>query len=233
MSMAISYERNEKYFRESSPKNGIGLIAFGLLLTFVLPNASKFIGILMMAGGGALLYFQFSGRPTDEEIDADALRVLTDVKNRALNKLGLDEDEVNLIDPLVVHGYYFKPIASGVQVKRGKDDVFRSSNYEGIVMFFSEHQLHSFKFQFSLVNSQESREQTDEYFYKDVVSVATQSETFEVRDIKGDVQQVNFEEFKLTTTGGTSITSSIRDEGSVGRVIAGARSLIREKKIAS
>lgn len=233
MPMAINYERNEKYFRESSPKTGIGLIALGLLLMFLLPNTGKLIGFLMMAGGGALLYFQFSGRPTDEEIDADAARALADVKKRALNKLGLDEDEVNLIAPLVVHGYYFKPIASGVQVKRGKDDVFRSSNYEGIVMFFSEHQLHSFKFQFSLTNSQESREQTDEYFYRDVVSVATQSETFEVSDIKGDSQQVNFEQFRLTTTGGTSITSSIRDEGSVGRVISGARTLIRDKKIAS
>lgn len=231
--MAINYERNKKYFEQSSPKAGIILIVIGLVLTLALPDAGKLIGILGILGGAALIYFQFAGKPADADIDSDAASAVADVQKRALSKLGLDADEVKLIEPVVVHGYYYKNIASGVQVKLGKDRVFRSSNYEGVVLFFSEHQLHAYKFQFSLVSSQESREQTDEYFYKDVVSVATQSETFTINDIKGNSQQVNFEEFKLTTTGGTSITSSIRDEGSVSRVISGARSLIREKKIAS
>lgn len=233
--MAINYERNKKYFKQSSPKVGIVLIIIGVVLTLILSGlgAALIIGLLVVAGGIALLYFTFAGKPTDAEIDSDAASAIADVKKRALGKLGLDEDEVKLIDPVAVHGYYYKNIASGVQVKLGKDRVFRSSNYEGVVLFFSEHQLHAYKFQFSLVSPQESREQTDEYFYKDVVSVSTQSETFKITDVKGNSQQVNFEEFKLTTTGGTSITSSIRDEGSVSRVISGARSLIREKKIAS
>lgn len=233
--MAINYERNKKYFKQSSPKAGIVLIIIGVVLTLILSGlgAALIIGLLVVAGGIALLYFTFAGKPTDAEIDSDAASAIADVKKRALGKLGLDEDEVKLIDPVAVHGYYYKNIASGVQVKLGKDRVFRSSNYEGVVLFFSEHQLHAYKFQFSLVSPQESREQTDEYFYKDVVSVSTQSETFKITDVKGNSQQVNFEEFKLTTTGGTSITSSIRDEGSVSRVISGARSLIREKKIAS
>ena len=231
--MAINYERNKKYFKQPSLKPGLILIVIGLLLTLILRDAGKVVGILGLLGGAALLYFQFAGKPADAEIDSDAASTVADVQQRALGKLGLDPDEVTLIDPVVVHGYYYKNIASGVQVKLGNDRVFRSSNYEGIVLFFSEHQLHAYKFQFSLVSPQESREQTDEYFYKDVVSVATQSETFQINDIKGNSQQVNFEEFKLTTTGGTSITSSIRDEGSVSRVISGARNLIREKKIAS
>lgn len=231
--MAINYDRNKKYFKQSSPKAGIILILVGLVLTLILSqSAAILIGLLVIAGGIALLYFQIAGKPSDEEVDADALSAIADVQKRALAKLGLDSDEVALIEPVVVHGYYYKKIASGVLVKLGKDRVFRSSNYEGVVLFFSEHQLHAYKFQFSLVSPQESREQTDEYFYKDVVSVATQSETFAINDVKGHSQQVNFEEFKLTTTGGTSITSSIRDEGSVSRVISGARSLIREKKIA-
>jgi len=232
--MAINHERNKKYFKQSSPRAGIVLIIVGIILTLILSQtAAILIGLLGVAGGIAVLYFTFAGKPTDADIDSDAASAIADVQKRALSKLGLDADEVRLIDPVVVHGYYYKNIASGVQVKQGKDRVFRSSNYEGIVLFFSEHQLHAYKFQFSLVTPQESREQTDEYFYKDIVSVSTQSETFQVRDIKNIQQQVNFEEFKLTTTGGTSITSSIRDEGSVSRVISGARSLIREKKIAA
>ncbi len=232
--MAINYERNKKYFKQSSPKAGIVLIVIGVLLTLILSHAggAMLIGLLLIAGGVAVLYFRFAGKPTDAEIDADAARAIADIDRRALNKLGLDEDEVKLIDPVAVHGYYYKNIASGVQVKLGKDRIFRSSNYEGVVLYFSEHQLHAYKFQFSLTSPRESREQTDEYFYKDVVSVSTQSETFRINDVRGNSQQVNFEEFKLTTTGGTSVTSSIRDEGSVSRVISGARSLIREKKLA-
>jgi len=230
--VAINYERNKKYFKESSPKAGIILIIVGLLLTIALPDAGKIVGILALLGGAALLYFVFAGKPADSEIDRDAAEAVADVRRRALAKLGLDEDEVKLIDPVLIDGYYFKSIASGVQVKLGKDRVFRSSNYEGIVLFFSEHQLHAFKFQFSLTQAGEIREQTDEYFYKDVVSVSTQSETFKVTDVKGQSQTVNYEEFKLTTSGGTSITSSVRDEGAVSRTIQGARQLIREKKIA-
>jgi hypothetical protein len=231
--MAIDYERNKKYFSQPSPKIGIGLIVIGLLLTIGLSGAGKFVGILGVLAGAALLYVQFADKPSDADIDSDAANAIADVQMRALNKLGLDLDEVKLIEPVIVHGFYYKNIASGVQIKQGQDRVFRSSNYEGIALFFSEHQLHAYKFQFSLVSPDEYREQTDEYFYKDVVSVATQSETFKINDVKGNSQQVNFEEFKLTTTGGTSITSSIRDEGSVSRVISGARNLIREKKIAS
>lgn len=231
--MNINHERNKKYFKQSSPKTGILFVIVGLILTFALAqSAAILIGLLLLAIGGTLLYFVYAGQPTDADIDADAASTIADVQSRALSKLGLDADQVTLIDPVVVHGYYYKNIASGVQVKLGKDGIFRSSNYEGVVLFFSEHQLHAYKFQFSLVSPQESREQTDEYFYKDVVSVSTQSETFKINDIKGNSQQVNFEEFKLTTTGGTSITSSIRDEGSISRVISGARTLIREKKIA-
>jgi len=232
--MAINYERNKKYFKQSSPKAGIVLILIGVFLTLALSGAggALIIGLLFVAGGIATLVLQNSGKPTDADIDADAASAVADVQKRALNKLGLDADQVKLIDPVTVHGYYYRSIASGLQVKRGKDGDFRSSNYEGVVLFFSEHQLHSYKFQSSLVSPQESREQTDEYFYKDVVSVSTQSETFNLTDVKGNSQQVNFEEFKLTTTGGTSITSSIRDEGSISRVISGARNLIREKKIA-
>lgn len=229
--MAINYERNKKYFKKTSVKPGLVMIVLGLLL-FGLPGAGKLIAFLLVAAGAAWLYFQFSGLPTDGDVDNDALEVVRGLQQQALTKLGLDADEVTLLEPLIVSGPFFKTIGSGVQIRMGKDQQFRASNYEGVVIFFSEHQLHSYKFQFSLTQQNERREQTDEYFYRDVVSVSTQSQTEPIRDMKGQSRTVNYEEFRLTTSGGTSVTSAMRtQDASTGRTLQGARQLIREKKI--
>jgi hypothetical protein len=233
--MQIDYARNKKYFSQGSLKNPIIAVSVGILaLVIGIAGGSvvfSLLGILIAAGGGTWIYFLLNG-PTDQDVDRDALQAVADLQNRALSKLGLDADQVRLIEPVIANGYYYRLIGDPVLIKLGKDKRIRTSNYEGVVVFFSEHQLHAYKFQFSLVNPDEFRESTDEYFYRDVVSVATQSETFKAALISGESKQVSWEEFKLTTSGGTSITSSIRDQSTVSRSIAGARNLIRERKIA-
>jgi hypothetical protein len=222
----LDYKKNRKYFKPMSLKPGIALAALGLLALMTAPGAGKLLGLLLLAGGAALIYFQLVGRPTDEEIDRAALSVVRSSQQRAIAKLGLDEDQVKVIDPVLIDGYVFQ----SQTVKRGKDGIFRSPRYEGVVLLFSEQQLYSYKLQFSLVEEDRVSEQTDEYFYRDVVSISTQSDSIKVSDVGGSSKTVNLELFKLTTSGGTSVTSAIRDEGLVSRSLQGARQLIREKK---
>ncbi|GAB3346390.1 hypothetical protein GCM10027300_05300 [Modestobacter lapidis] len=224
--MDLDYKKNQKYFKPMSLKPGLVLAAVGLLVLIAGPGAGKVVGLLILAGGAALIYFQFAGRPTDEEIDRAAMGVVRSSQQRAIAKLGLDEDQVKVIDPLLIDGYVLR----NETVKRGKDGVFRTPRYEGVVLLFSEQQLYSYKLQFSLVEDGRVSEQTDEYFYRDVVSISTASDSIKVSEVGGGSKTVNLELFKLTTSGGTSVTSAIRDEGQVTRSLQGARQLIREKK---
>jgi hypothetical protein len=205
-----------------------------LLLGSGSPGPTLF-GLLLVAAGGGFLYFQFAGRPSDEEIDRQIATALHALEQRALGKLCLDREDVALTRPIVVGGSYFHSLGSPVRAKKGKDGCFRSSNCEGVVIFFADQELHAYKYQVSLVTRNESSEKTDVYFYRDVVSVSTESTSIPVSVIGSTERQaVKIELLKLTTSGGTAVQctmGALNDDQ--GRNIQGARQLIRDKKLHS
>ena len=225
----INYAQNVKYFKPTSYKPGIICIVVGVLLLFFGSAGPVIIGLLLAGLGGFLIYRQTADRPTDEDIDRQVRGVLSELKPRALEKLGLDADEVNLIDPIIVGGKLF---GGRNQVRKGKDGVIRSSGCEGVVIFFGEQELHAYKYEVSLVTSNLTSDQTDVYFYRDVVSVSTKSDTIQVSIDGVKTQQIALELFKLTTSGGTTIEcSTSATANTMERDIHGARQLIRNKKM--
>lgn len=223
----IDYQSNAKYFRPVSYKAGIILIIFGFLLLF--PGKSAFILLgLAIAGVGILLILrQVVGKPADAEIDRQTDAVIRDIVQQALRKLGLDREEVSLIEPIVIGGHTYSP-----PVKKGKDGRFRSSRFEVAVIFFGEQELHSYKYQLSLV-ADENRENTDVYFYRDVVSVSTHSTSREITVVGETKPQAwKTEVFSLTTSGGTAVECMMSDSSDhETRTIQGARQLVRNKKM--
>jgi hypothetical protein len=229
----IDYKSNAKYFRQISYKPGVILIVVGALMLVTGSAGPIILGLLLAGAGAYLIYRQVADRPSDEDIESQISSIHSELYKRALKALGLDEEEVKLIDPIVLSGYYFDPLGAGWQAKKGKDGNFRSSNYEGVAIFFAEQELHSYKYQLSLTTENDSREETDVYFYRDVVSVATASRSIPVPVLGEKTRQVvNQEEFRLTTSGGTVIKCSVNTSGdSLSRDIQGARHLIRNKKM--
>jgi hypothetical protein len=226
----IDYERNAKYFEPTSYKGGIVLGVIGLLFLVTGKSGAVLVGLLIAGLGAFLIYRQVAGRPTDGDIDRQVDAILGELPVRALEKLGLDADEVKLIDPIFVGGH---PLGSGIRVKIGKDGEFRSSLFEGVGIFFAEQELHAYRYQVSLVKRDESSDRTDVYFYRDVVSVSTRSYSTSV-PVVGETkpQTVRTELFTLTTSGGTAIETSMKSSDDVaGRRIQGARQLIRNKKM--
>lgn len=219
----MDYKKNQKYFQPTNLKAGIIVCIIGLVLLFVSP----IVGIIAIAFGALLIYLQVGGRPTDEEIDAAVTSQLKDMKTRALRKLGIDEDEVSEIAPITFDGYVYDKAL----IKQGKDGKYRSSKYQAVMFFFSSNEVHCFTYDFSIVESSQ-KESTDVYFYKDIVSVSTQTEGTEYSVGKGKSSQFDYEYFKLTTTGGTSISCAVRNIDDAQRSINGMRSLIKNKKMA-
>lgn len=229
----MNYQRNKKYFTPSVLLKIVGV----LLLVFSLPQFVSYseladsrygadeapmvlmLGLVFAVVGVVLLYVAAKGSPSDEEIDAAVANELQTVRDRALAKLNLDEEEVQEIEPLFFHSYDYNKTL----IKRGKDQRYRSSKYEAVMFFFAENDLHCYTYQFSLVEDWK-REATDVYFYKDLVSMATQTEYITLPGLRFD-----YEYFKLTTTGGTTISCNIH-AAEAQRSINAMRQLILAKK---
>lgn len=219
----MDYSKNAKYFKPVSPKAGIIVCVLGVI---VLAAGSAAVGFIALLAGAGLLYLQFAGRPSDAELDSAAAKQLADVKARALRKLGLDEDEVKEIAPIMFDGYNY----DHAKIKQGKDGKYRSNKYQAVVFFFSANEVHCYTYDFSLTENSQ-RESTDVYFYKDLVSVSTQTEGTSYSVGNGKSSEFDYEYFKLTTTGGTSISCNVRNADDAQRSINGMRSLIVAKKM--
>lgn len=225
----MDYKKNLKYFQPVNLKGGIivGIVGLALLPASAILSGIVVLGVVLVALGVVLIVLQVKGRPTDADIDAAVTSQLNDMKSRALRKLGVDEDEVNEIAPITLGGYVYNKSL----IKQGKDGKYRSSKYQAVMFFFSSNEVHCFTYDFSIVENSQ-KESTDVYFYKDIVSVSTQTEGTEYSVGKGKSSQFDYEYFKLTTTGGTSISCAVRNIDDVQRSINGMRSLIKSKKMA-
>jgi hypothetical protein len=94
------------------------------------------------------------------------------LKQKSLNKIGLDEDELREIEPVFFQGY------SREHTFVGKDDKLRSTWYETAWLFFSDTQVYMYSYRWDMT-SDSKKEGSEEYFYKDITNFSTSSETVE------------------------------------------------------
>ncbi|MCM1190315.1 MAG: hypothetical protein NC541_13595 [bacterium] len=221
----MNYAKNKKYFEPMKWKAAAIVAVVGLFLLLAGGGTAVF-GLLLIAAGVALIVLQIKSRPTDQEIDDAVVAQLANMKDRALKKLGVDEDEVSEIAPISFDGYVYQ----NALIKQGKDGKYRSSKYQAVMFFFSSNEVHCFTYDFSIIETGQ-KESTDVYFYKDIVSVSTQTEGTQYSVGNGKSSQFDYEYFKLTTTGGTSISCAVRNIDDAQRSINGMRSLIKTKKM--
>lgn len=99
-------------------------------------------------------------------------------KNRAIQKLGIDEDEVKEVEPFCVIG----PVKEYSGNKKGypcrklaEDGHYRYTCYTVSWIFCSAEQLYVYSYDVHL-DSDEKRERAEEYFLKDINNITTQEE---------------------------------------------------------
>ena len=174
---------------------------------------------------GAVFCFRaaFSQRnaEADAEYDKLATGMIKFTKDDALAKLGLDESEVTEAAPVCISGYSFD---GAEYVKMGKDGKWRSNRYETWYLFFSKNEVHCCKKTIKTTADWKT-ESTDVYFYKDIVSVSTTSESKTVLN-----KHIDYDCFVLTTAGGTAFKVSLKDVDDAQRSVNAMRSLLRAKK---
>jgi len=188
----------------------------------------------------AIKYFKDSGclaalfGMKDEAYDQMVQTTLNgmNLKQKALGKIGLDEDEVKEIAPIFLHGYNYDD--NGALTKVGPDGRSRSSKYDTTWLFFSDSHVYMYAHTFDMTSGTK-REKTEEYFYKDITNFSTSNDTIEVTRLSGckkdKVNKVNveFSRFALVVPGDKFFcsTSGVPD---AEQSVSAMKQKLREKK---
>lgn len=172
-----------------------------------------------------------SKRMSDDEYVSMLNARIGDFKQRALNKIGLDESELQEIPPVHFEGYTEK----GSYERLGKDKKYRYSGYQITWLFFSSTQVYLYQYTFYM-DCDDKKEITNEYFYKDITSFNTSTDTVETRFYdpkKKDtvVKNVDSTRFCIIVPGDKFYCSMEQNDANE-RAVQAMKAKLREKKTA-
>lgn len=231
---------------------GIASVAFSMLGFLAKDFAAVCVGIgllglLMMVFGGIWLRSinqAKQGIPSDSDVDRWFQEDITQIVEKSLTKTGLNKSEL-VKEPLPITG----PIlwmTNGIPKtdlcwKKGKDGLVRFAVNRFTVILLSNQLLAVYTCDFNFLRNVALNESTQEYYYKDVVSVSTQEDST-AYTLPNGVSFVNSQAFKISVANGESfkivisagklseITSGTISTTSAEKAVQVIRAMLREKK---
>lgn len=142
---------------------------------------------------------------------------------RALEKIGIDTTQVNEIPPVTFEGYVF----NNALAKQRVDGAWTSSAYQVSWLFFSSTQVYVYRCTFNMDNDKK-QESTDEFFYRDVTSFSTSSETEVAHGLGENKFEIETNKFKMVVPGDKLLISmGVNTENIIGAM----KQKLREKKM--
>ncbi len=204
---------------------------------------------------GILSFFiRIRGLKGEEEVLAARASETENLRKRAIEKLGVDESQISLIEPIVLSGYGASPDASlneerGRSGKRklrrlirgaydpveayrvGKMNVLHSLLIQVSYFFFTETQLMIYTGNVDISTGKIYEETTTDVYYQDIGKISTKQRLWKLWKNRKAVYKIS-EEVSLLVQG-TLMTFSISadvDNSKVDNQIAGMKALVREKK---
>lgn len=146
-------------------------------------------------------------------------------KQKALNKIGLDEEEVNEISPAMFEGFVYK----NAYAKQNASGKWVSSAYQVSWVFFSSTQVYLYSYTFNM-DEDKKNERTDEFFYKDVTSFSTFSESAIAHGLGSKTFEITSEQFAMVVPG-DKLFMAMGDVENADAIIQGMKQKLREKKM--
>jgi hypothetical protein len=206
------------------------VLAVGLIVMLASGTTLGVCAGLLAWGAGATIGFRWmTSRPADAQMDSWLRADLESLEPRALAKCGLDSSEL-VRDPVVVIGPRFRRLGGAeFGFRKGADGQARFTPVDVTIINFTEHQLLVYQCAFDRTTGNPLNECVNEYFYNDVVSVATTSDavTYSLDElgahllsrisnlaksaVDGKIQVNNAETFVLATSGGSSVRVVLKD----------------------
>ena len=239
----MNYEYNKKYFVDDAKAGAVGCLA---VIGVIVALGGFFWGWMFGCGGAAIIVLAIVigvlciKTPTDEEMDKEAVSLFSTLDTLAFKKLGIDSSEVSLAEPVKFWGYRFvSPSILGDEAnnampwKQGDDKKYRSSEITLTGFYFGENSVYCYERTASLV-SDAIKETTEEYYYKDIVSVKTDSTDIPQVDSEGKEiagSRIRSEEFILTNMGGERKCCPVDDVSKAEAAVIAFRALLKQKKL--
>lgn len=146
-------------------------------------------------------------------------------KATGMNKVGVIEDDFQA-DPFYISGKKYDSY-----YRYGKDGVARTNHNEITWLFFTKDQVLIYTLNFKMTEDKKT-ENTQEFFYSDIVSVSTGTTSVEVQKgnaIDRNDDSIEAEEFRLVVPGDKMCFAFTSNEA-VSKSIQGMKNLIRTKK---
>lgn len=235
---------------------GLGLAFWGLATINNDGATILIIGILFLVGGfwaiiagdksyKARLKEAERRKLSDDKVDNWLRQGLSQLIGQSFKKLGLDKSET-IAEPLLIRG----PIlwtTSGIDDgdllwKKGDDDLVRFGVYHVTIIQLTDRHLGAYACDFNFIKDVALNERTDEYYFRDIVSVSTQEEASSYTLPTGH-KLTTAQNFKLSVSNGEAIrvtigapmisdivgTDEIPETGAE-KAISVIRAMLREKK---
>lgn len=203
------------------------------VIDFFLKEAGCFSGCTGCIGGSSTMSM-------DEYQQLVANRLFSlNLRERALEKIGLDESEVQEIPPIVLSGYAFDDVTptNDVWVKI-EDDVAVASRFAASWIFFSATQTYTYTYKFDMT-SDDTWETTQDFFYQDITSFMTRERVVEKIDthlvgcLKKGVQAEK-NNYVVNTlrivVPNDSFSFSMRNNETLEQSLQAAKAMLRERK---
>lgn len=253
----VDRQKVAEWFNVPEPSFGCG----GIIAAIVCFLIAYFAG-----GGAAVVFFligaaaigvsvyrytvakaAYEARPSDQQMDEWLQEDIEAACKHSLDAMGIDESEL-VAEKVVITGISFDSAAADFCYRVGNDGVIRYTPVRVTIVNFGEHQLLSYQCNVDRLSGKMLNESTDEYFYKDVVSVSTKTDSckYNISNAEGqtEVLQTNAaQKFMLVTSGGTSIEVVVDDDEyakalggkfaqstPIEKAIQSIRRMLREKK---
>lgn len=176
------------------------------------------VGVIAIIIGITAIVMYFSNRTSNEEMDRFLKEDLGKLNKWVQSKLDINN---KLVAPtIILYGYYDK---NNEFFKECSDDKIRFMPIDSVFINFTDTQVLTYRIVFWL-GGEIDKESSDEIFYKDIVSVKTENRKV------GMLDDIPIAEFKLTTTGGTSISQRTFDLKAAEQAVQTIRNLLRTWK---
>jgi len=178
--------------------------------------------------------------PSDTRIDLWLRELIESARDQSLGKLGLVKEELTK-EEIILIGFTddMQLIPEGDRwLRKGKDKIIRFTPLSLTILQFTERHLGVYRAVLNFIRDVQLNERTDEFFYKDVVSVTTQREShaFTLYSVKVDEAL----QFSLAVSSGDRVTQRL-PIGELDRFVSpvstkaeqavnNIRQMLREKK---
>jgi len=165
------------------------------------------------------------------------------LKQKALEKIGLDETQISEIPPVVLSSFVFRGDDVVCKTEESESGVRKtvSNKYSVTWIFFSDTQIYTFKYIFDSM-SDNAIETTNDFFYKDITCIKTEHEVeehiyedkkgcgcFKKKESRYYHNNREYDYLEITVPGG-SFSFWCRTTDTIEQSIQATKAMIREKK---